>query len=477
MKPIFLMLFGLCWTGLSSAQQLYSDGFDPPVIKPMFPLVGGVYQLPSGPSTTQLQWLIGELAASETTSIAEINAHFDPAAFSTMTAAQWKSFIDGKRAQFPNAFIRDVVMLTPVRATLVIASPGAPPPYGFMNVGAKYTGTQRIVQFTLSDYYGSVQYPVDQTLTMIQAADKFTTLSTAPSLLVGRINSAGQCTEMTGRNATTPRATASIFKLWILGGLGRAIALGVVGSADLLPMVASEIAPGGIINIEPLNTPFPVRDLARLMIGISDNTATDLMHQLLGRTFLNQVVIDYGVTQPDLLTPLLGISEQFHLFTSFNLSTAMTYVNGTQAFKNQFLQDNIVPLGPNTGGPFANTTLYTDGSWRASPTDVCRAFGQMLRLPQGSEALMTVDAAAGAGVAQPEVRAKWDRVWYKGGSLASSANGYHVLTHAWMLQNAGKDPYVVIAMSNSVNGNIDQFQVQSVTGRLLQLVYEMSLLP
>ena len=477
MKRIALLLFGLCWIGLSSAQQLYSDGFDPPVIKPLFTAAGGTFQLPPGPTANQVQWLMGELAVGETTSIAEINAHFDPSNLIATTAAQWKSFIDSLRISFPNAVIRDVVALTPVRATLVISSPAAPPPYGYMNIGAKYTGGQGIVLFGVSNYGGTVQYPVDQTLTLTQAADKFATLSTSPGLFVGRINSAGQCSEIIGRNSASPRATASIFKLWILGGLGRAIALGAVKSADLVPMVASEIAPGGTINSEPLNTPFPVRDLAKLMIGISDNTATDLMHQLLGRTFLNQVIVDFGVTQPDLLTPLLGISEQFHLFTSFDLPTALTYVNGTQAFKNQFLQNQIEPLGPSNGGAFANTTLYTDGSWRANSMDVCRAFGQMLRLPQGSEAIMTVDAAAGAGVAQPEVRNKWQRVWYKGGSLSSVANGFHVLTHAWMLQNAGKDPYVVIAMSNSVNGNIDQFQVQSVTGRLLQLVYEMSLLP
>lgn len=477
MKRLALLLFGLCWMGLSPAQQLYSDGFDPPFIKPLFPLVGGVYQLPPGPVVNQLPWLIGEFAAGETTSIAEINAHFDPSALVSTTAAQWKSLIDSKRIQFPNAFIRDVVMVTPVQATLVIASPGAPPPYGFMGVGAKYTGGQGLVKFVVSDYYGSVQYPVDQSLTLTQAADKFAALSTSAGLFVGRINSAGVCSEIIGRNSASPRATASIFKLWILGGLGRAIAQGAVSSADMVPMVASEIAPGGTINSEPLNTPFPVRDLARLMIGISDNTATDLMHQLIGRPLLDQIIVDYGVAQPDLLRPLLGISEQFHLFTSFNLSTALTYVNGTQPFKYQFLQNQIEPLGPNTGGPFANTTLYTDGSWRTSATDVCRAYGQMLRLPQGSEAIMTVDAAAGAGVAQPEVRGKWQRVWYKGGSLASGANGFHVLTHSWLLQNAGKDPYVVVAMSNSVNGNIDQFQVQSVTGRLLQLVYEMSLLP
>jgi hypothetical protein len=84
-----------------------------------------------------------------------------------------------------------------------------------------------------------------------------------------------------------------------------------------------------------------------------------------------------------------------------------------------------------------------------------------------------VDAALGAQAAQPGVRGDFDRVWYKGGSLASGANGLHVLTHAWMLEDAGNRPYVVVAMSNSVGGGIDEYVVQSVTGRILQLVSEL----
>jgi beta-lactamase class A len=66
--------------------------------------------------------------------------------------------------------------------------------------------------------------------------------------------------------------------------LGEAIVDGNASSSEILPMLASEIAPGGIINVEPLNTPFPIDDLATLMMGISDNTATDLLHQRVGRT-------------------------------------------------------------------------------------------------------------------------------------------------------------------------------------------------
>ena len=468
MKHFILALLSLAVLPVAQA-QLFVDSFDPPSITPQFPFVAGAYQLPPGPAVDQLQWLISELAAGETTTLAEATAHFDPMFDLTSMAA----FVNQVRSEHPNARIADVVAVTPVKTVVVIKSPGDPLPFGYVTIGAHYAGAKKIVEIYVQDYYGSVQYAADQTLTMVQAADKFATLSSAPALLVGRINSANQCTTMQDRNANTPRATASIFKIWLLGGVAQSIVEGTLSASDILPLVASELAPGGTINSEPLNTPFPVGDLARLMIGISDNTATDLLHQRVGRTRLDQIVTEYGVAQPDLLRPFLGISEQFHVFLSFPLPQALSYVNGTQPFKYQFLHDNIEPLGPNNGGAYFHEALLTSGTWRASPYDICRAFAKLRRLPQGSEAFKTADAALGAGVAQPEVRNRWDRVWYKGGSLASGVNGFHVLTHAWMLENAGEDPYVLIAMSNSDSGGIDQYNVQSVTGRILELLSQM----
>jgi hypothetical protein len=118
-------------------------------------------------------------------------------------------------------------------------------------------------------------------------------------------------------------------------------------------------------------------------------------------------------------------------------------------------------------------SLLTDGSWRASPLDICAAFAALRRSPGGSEAFKVVDRAMGAGVAQPNVRGQWDRAWYKGGSLSSGGAGFNVLTHAWFLEDAERDPFVVIAMSNASAGGIDQFFVQSVTGRILQLVAQL----
>ncbi len=452
------------------ARALYRDGFDPPVIAPLFPPSGNTFQLPPGPVSTQLEWLMSELAAGETTTLAEINQHFDPGWLAQITPVQTQDFINNIRASYPDAVIRDVVALTPVRATVVIDSPGGMPPHGYLSIGARYTGGQGITQLGVSAWSGSVQYPSDQTLTMTQAADKFATLSTANSLLVGRIGGNGQCTTLVERNANLPRATASIFKIYVLGGIARMIADGPLSAADPVALVASELAPGGVINSEPLGTPFQVEELARLMMGISDNTATDLLHERAGRTRMNLAASQMGMSQPTLMTPLLGISEQFHVFRSFPLATALDYVNGDEAYQAQFVVDQIEPLGPFTNAPYFHSQLLTSGTWQASPLDICAAFAALRRLPQGSEAMTTVDAALGASAGQPDVRGDFDRVWYKGGSLAVTAGNFHVLTHAWMLEDAGSDPYVVIALSNRSTGGIDQYDIQSITGRLLELV-------
>ncbi len=459
--------------GSATARPLFVDGFDPYRIDPLFPVVDGEYQLPPGPAANRLQWLIGELAVGETTTEQEVLDNFDPAWLATHSVAQTQQFIQSIRNSYPDAIITDLVGLAPIRATAVIDTPGAPPPHGYLSMTVRYTGAQRITTLGVNAWGGTVMYPGDMGLTMSQAADKFMTLSANGALLVGRINAAHQCVAIEQRAANQPRATASVVKNWVLGGVGRAIALGTLAADDPIVLVASELAPAGMINIEPLGTPFPVRDLAVLMMGYSDNTATDLLHETIGRELIASVVNATATEAPNGLLPFLSVSEQFHLFRSFPLETALSYVNGSQAFRRQFLEEQIVPLGPNNGGLYWHVQLLTQGTQQATPNDICAMFAWARRLPRGSEAMAVVEAAFGSGVAQPDVRRHWDRVWYKGGSWIAPNNEFHVLTHVWMLENAGRDPLVLIALSNSNTGGINQFQVQSVTGRILELLSQL----
>lgn len=468
---LFALAAGLALAPAAHADRLFSDGFQIPVPPSQFPLVGGTYQIPPGPAADQLAWILHELRSDETTTAAEVQAHFDPG----YDVPTMQSFFATLRGLFPDAVVTDVIGVTPVDLTVLINTPGAGAPYGFVHLQARYTGQHLVAQFGVSNFSGSVMYPADASLTLAQAVAKFHTLSASPALLVGRIGrTSGACSTIAGDAPGELRATGSIFKTWILGGLADAVATGSIDMADTMPLQAAWLAPGGTINAEPLGTSFTVTDLAALMMGISDNSATDHLHHLTGRTRIDAFIGHSGVADPHVLAPLLDISEQFHLFHSFPLAAAQAYVDGSEAYQQQFIDEQIVPLGPDTGsGPYNNVSLFTSGSWRASPLDICAAFSRLRREPPGSDALWLVDHALGAQVAQPNVRALWDRVWYKGGSLSSGADGYHVLTHAWMLENAGEDPYVLVAMSTDDGGGIDQYQVQSVTGRILQLLAAM----
>jgi len=180
------------------------------------------------------------------------------------------------------------------------------------------------------------------------------------------------------------------------------------------------------------------------------------------------------------LLPLLSISQQFSLLFSFPLATATSYVNGSESFQEQFLVDEIEPVGSVLGGPFFHSSLLVDAAWMASPTDICNAYARLRTVPSGTQAFEIVDRAMSASVAQPDVRNAWDRVWYKGGSLFGTdgtvPSEQRVLTHAWFLESAERGRFFVAALANNPrqgNGSIDDFVVQSLTSRMLQLVSEL----
>jgi beta-lactamase class A len=470
MSRVLLFLLLIVAT-LGVRAQTYADGFET-TIAPQFPQANGQFVMPAGTLNPRLAWFLGELAAGETTTPAEVNEHFDPSWLATNDVTTTINFINSVRTSYPNARITDPISHTPIRLTALIDTPGSGFPSGFLQFGTRYTAPARINLLGVSGFAGSVMYPVDQALTLEEAADKVLTLSTEGAVLVARARPGGTCDTLTQRNGSLQRATGSVFKTWLLGGVARGVMAGTLAPSENLTMTSAILAPGGVINLEPTGTVYPVGDLATLMQGISDNTATDMLLARVGRAPVETLVVNWGMPAAPAANPLLpfmGITQTFHLFRSFALTTAEDWPTLTEAQQVDFLQNQIVPLG-NSFGSFFHAPLLTRVTWRASPLEICRAFaGLRYGTYSGSEAQRLVDRAMGASAAQPNVRAEWDRVWYKGGSLASSANGTHVLVHSWLLEDAGRDPYVVVVMSNSDGGGIDAFNVQSVAGRILQL--------
>ncbi len=396
-----LILLMLLLTGLEPlpAQLLDGDtiffaGMEGETIEPLFPEDNGQVVLPSHATGSRLQWVLSEMAAGETTTLQEIQDNF----ISGFDPASMQSFFnDTLRPLFPDATITDLIGITDIEATFVWDSPGGQPQAGFVVLRADFAGDQKINFFQVSNFGGSVQFPGDQNLNLEQAADAFQALHADNSLLIAYLDQDNACVPIVQRMSDTSRATGSLFKTWVLGAVADDVINGSVQSTDPIPLVASELALGAVINNVPLGTVFTVQQMSTLMMANSDNSATDHMHELVGREAVGNFIQNVGLAQPDEVLPLLSVSEQFHLFFSFPLATSESYVFGTEAFQQQFLDSQIVPLGPTFPPvqPFFHSSLLTIGSWRASPMDLCRTMAGLRDTDETNSAFDLVNQAMG----------------------------------------------------------------------------------
>ncbi len=79
-------------------------------------------------------------------------------------------------------------------------------------------------------------------------------------------------------------AVGSAFKLGVLAALADRIAHEDASWDTVVPLAATQIsAPSGMLQSFPIGSPFTLNTLAALMISISDNTATDVLLDYVGR--------------------------------------------------------------------------------------------------------------------------------------------------------------------------------------------------
>ncbi len=405
------MVFGLIFImllGSAQAQLIFRNHFGPLDVPPLFSSNNGIYNLPDEPAANQLQWVLDQLAADDTT-IADINAHFSTAWLNQIDATQTQNFIESVRTSYPDAVITDLVALTAMHANVFVT--GSNGNTGVILLETSYINGQLITAFGANAHNGNLQYPEDMNLSLLQASNKLATLAADTGLLVAYINDNDQCQLIEGHNVNGLLATGSLFKPWVLGGLADAIDAGTLNGDDDVEFVASEaVYNPSLVTREPYGTMFKLADLSNMMLGNSDNTATDLVHEVVGRTVIDSYVDSSGVDDANVLKPMLSVNEQFHLFFSFPFNTANGYVNDTEPNQQTFIDTQIVPLGPVSSFPFNNEGLLTAGSWRATPMDICANMARLRQYDRDSAAMQVVDRSYGAQAAQFKVRPNWDRV-------------------------------------------------------------------
>ena len=108
--------------------------------------------------------------------------------------------------------------------------------------------------------------------------------------------------EVIERNADAVMPTASCIKVFILLELMRRVDAGELALQQTIPVRAEQQVGGsGVLKDLTAGIALPLRDVAMLMIVLSDNTATNMLIDLLGRTAINDMIRGLGLRQTTLI--------------------------------------------------------------------------------------------------------------------------------------------------------------------------------
>lgn len=270
----------------------------------------------------------------------------------------------------------------------------------------------------------------DRPSTVGEAADRLEELGDA-ALLAATVDERGTCRPIHERNADAQVPIGSLFKLYVLGALADAVAAGDLAWEQELTLRAADrsIGVGGLAD-RPDGARVTVREVAELMIAMSDNTATDLLMRTVGRVAVERALIDYGHAEPGRNIPFPTTREMTLL--KLDAAAARRWLEGDVAARRAVLE------GLAEGDLDADRAMAAFSSprrpdvleWFASPRDLCRV---LVALWAGAEdpKLAPVADILTANPGQPDVAGRWARIAFKGGSEPG------LVAAAWLVETGG----------------------------------------
>ena len=175
-------------------------------------------------------------------------------------------------------------------------------------------------------------------------------------------------------------AIASVFKLYVLGALARAVDRGEAAWDEQLRVQEGlKSLPSGGMLYEPAGTRHTLRYYAERMIAESDNTATDHLIVRLGREEVEVVLPLMGHRRPALNTPFLLTREWFGLKLAFSEERVGAFLAAPDGEQRRFLETEVDPLDLRTLGwdAWVAPKWIDSVEWFASPAEVCRALATL----------------------------------------------------------------------------------------------------
>jgi beta-lactamase class A len=279
--------------------------------------------------------------------------------------------------------------------------------------------------------------------------------SVAPQvrLLVGDVTD-GSCHLLHGIDPATPAPLGAAFKLYVLDALGMAAASGTIRWNQPLTVTAQlKSLPAGELQNDPDGTQVSVLDTAEAMVSLSDNTATDMLINLVGRSAVEAALSATGMASPALDRPFLTTREIFVLKLHQWPALADRYIAADEPGRRALLASTIdqAPLpAVASAGSWTAPRAIDSLEYFASASDICRVYASLAALagqpglsPIGQVLSLNDDSLA----LDP---AQWKATWFKGGSEPG------VLTMAYLATTRTGHSYVVTALAENPSQPIDE---------------------
>ncbi|TKK90387.1 hypothetical protein FDA94_05115 [Herbidospora galbida] len=229
----------------------------------------------------------------------------------------------------------------------------------------------------------------------------------APS---GFLAAGEDCKPVHGIEPDRARPLGSMFKLYVLGAVAQEVKAGRLSWDDELTITdAAKSLPSGELQDRPDGTKVTVEQAAKLMISISDNTATDLLIDRVGKPAVEAVIRDWS-SNADRNIPLLTTRELFILKGADHPKYAEGFLKAPD--RRAYLEDTVDKVPTSEVETWTTPRDVTTIEWFGSPTDMCRALVNLHGMggPELDEIMGANDAALGLD------QKTWPTVWFKGGS-------------------------------------------------------------
>lgn len=215
--------------------------------------------------------------------------------------------------------------------------------------------------------------------------------------------------------------------------------------------------PTGKMHLYPKGAPITLFSLAEAMISQSDNTATDILIENLGRENIENFMKEHN-SKPELNIPFLKTAEMFKIKSSTQI--AENYIKADTKEKRKILE-KIKETRPdikkllNISSPYKPYNI----EWFASPSDICSLMDYFkTKNNVYSNAILSINPGLDTKTGE------YAFAGYKGGSESG------VLSMNWLLKTKNQTYYCVSSFASDEKQNIDEKTYFSVMQEILNVL-------